>query len=1478
MTKRFAGILALMAVLVGTSAWAGTVEFTFTKPDRDTWELRGVTDADFTPEGLRLRWAAGKDQKPKWILSKKLYVGDYSIFARISRKRSLPGTYAVIVLDNPRKKRRAEMHYSTPRKNENSYGGLVYFKDGAKVGRRYGIVNPRFPSLEYFRLRKAAKRLFGAFPTDHGKGLVQWQSTWYPRIDLDEDCDEFHIGFMVKPSDRGPNRGKATEIVLKSLKIRGPQVGDPDIDKAEPRVLRFDFGPVDQEVAEDYFPVSQFTVYNKTRGYGWKTTLKPMLHREFKRLSNEESLRLGLGASYAEEGWRKGCDLMLNWQRSVKLRPMLSSRKGWDRIEALGKTLDLKIPQEKDHVFAARHYGFPHDYRIEADQWEKRGAIYVDDDLATDFVVDVPNGRYNAIVGIGYEVGGPYHHLPLIFSVEAEGLTVLKKMRASWARCSRFLVNDVEVKDGQLTLRFRADRRLSMNEVAPYNLGCGWVINYLVLCPGEDPEILNQEEWRLILERSKRVRQLTFEPGKPAHCTLKNGYIQLNGKPFFPVVLQYGYQWPRTTYHLYTIANTYTEGLASSEIGGSAAFFRKDWKKMSMWDNYPWRAIAAMNSCIRRGNLDFLYCENFVYIVPRAIAGEGGRLQDHRGRSNRWSVKPPLASRLAMEILKESYTMISTQLKLHPANLGYYIYEEFVHPQNYGYDYQSITKFREYLRTQYKDIGELNREWGRDYPSFDDVKPPRRDGEEGPEWRNFWKFRRHAMFLQVEKACEMVKSLEPEHTTMGQKCKPHPMSTTWHPAEVIDMFGGGGPPPLHRAAARHFGKVTTCGGGYWDCPWSWVDGRRQLDHKPKKKRYLGKHLLPVYNDTVSRYFQGIKGFWTEEYNDGVRHVFHRTSLIKRDSPKGKIKTWFGDIVFYDKEAHDFAPVTVCLPPLRFSRAVQLGYRLGPLFLPAQPVRGDVAVMLTEDAFLMRMGAAGNHRFLNSTDGLLRQLNVSYDVIRDENLAELKHYPVVLLAGYTQAIAPEIVDALKEHVARGGKVILFDTALALDARTQIEAKPAPAFGFDKIAGVTYRYQRYPRPKITLPTQIVGGEFLRTVKPGDEIAPSIFPLQVKLQPHEGSTVVAKMGKFVVGVMNGDENVLTLSIPHLRVGWQGVQAGASTLHRLIADVLEHWDVKRKIAHKVAPVADLELRAMAGEGCWLAAVMNRSDEKHTAEITMQFLPDGVYDVVDVTGERPIIVKDEKKALRRVTDHAFRKSRWIAKNVTGRDLAAKGLSLEVDPLMARVLLIRPARETVWLNAPVSTVRHVGERAGVVVVGDKATAAERAAAKKLIDRAGASRKATFVLRTASQIKIETKREEIWVDEFGKGNPRSRRNRRYNPGKGYLVDVFENKPVLVDSNLILVGSAHTNELIRHFETPDTFAYDKVLMKATKDFPGTGRGFIGLIESINRPALDTSSFSHDAIVLAGSDDVGTTAAVDRFIDILSTGDGVVASRPR
>lgn len=104
------------------------------------------------------------------------------------------------------------------------------------------------------------------------------------------------------------------------------------------------------------------------------------------------------------------------------------------------------------------------------------------------------------------------------------------------------------------------------------------------------------------------------------------------------------------------------------------------------------------------------------------------------------------------------------------------------------------------------------------------------------------------------------------------------------------------------------------------------------------------------------------------------------------------------------------------------------------------------------------------------------------------------------------------------------------------------------------------------------------------------------------------------------------------------------------------------------------------------------------------------------------------------------------------------------------------------------------------------------------------------------------------------------------GKKYLVDTFDNKVVDTDRQIVVVGNAATNVLVRHFNQEGSYAYDKVLDKITASYPGPGRGIIGIVESINCPHYDVTSKSRDAILVGGSDPAGTAAAVKAFVRLL------------
>ena len=62
----------------------------------------------------------------------------------------------------------------------------------------------------------------------------------------------------------------------------------------------------------------------------------------------------------------------------------------------------MKTPLERDFVGMARPFHFAMDSLYQKDVEERRGSLYIDDDLSADFLIDLPNGRYNVILGVGY--------------------------------------------------------------------------------------------------------------------------------------------------------------------------------------------------------------------------------------------------------------------------------------------------------------------------------------------------------------------------------------------------------------------------------------------------------------------------------------------------------------------------------------------------------------------------------------------------------------------------------------------------------------------------------------------------------------------------------------------------------------------------------------------------------------------------------------------------------------------------------------------------------------------------------------------------------------------------------------------------------------------------------------------------------------------------------------------------------------------
>ncbi|HUV38993.1 MAG TPA: beta-galactosidase, partial [Planctomycetota bacterium] len=824
-------ILASAAiVLAAAAACADTLDERFATFDAAEWEAVNCK-AEVLPDGGGLRLRIEPGTTSAGIRSKRWWEDMFDIRVEYEVVGAVDETHVILRLTNDEMKRHVDvlnnMKFFKGRKPTEwySYSSLQNYHDGKMVGNRGTGIDGVSPAL---RLAKdAALEVFG-FQARPGGG---WNGPFdYPWVPMNFDCPRYQAGVFItlpkqtKPVDLVVKRFRAWGSLYRAADRKETEAHYPrasDEPEKDPKLWRFDFGPPGQQLERLHLPVTQYTMYDSRRGWGWVTDLEPVWNfGKLPGLSNEEAVKVGLEPTL-NGGWRRGSDMLKNRLMADRKRCMGSINHGGDYVQFFGKWMDLKIPCERDMVFAKRPYGFPLNRQKEADQWERRAATYVDDDLEATFTVDLPNDRYTLLVGVGYTEGGP-NGGDSPFTMEAEGFEVKKSLSNNWRRCQMFQADDVEVRDGQLNLSIRANRRLAMNRIDAWDLGVSWMINYLCIIPSDDREAIKAEQWRLINDRGRKVRQVTFVEGEPMGARVEANHLVVDEKPMLPILWQAFHGDTQMHYPYYLWGNTMATIGVGWHFKGSGHFMEADWVRLSAADDYPWREINTLNLAHRWGSNTLLRVSGFLNFMPRAVAGEGGTLQDSRGRADRWNVQPPLNSRLEREIQKEAYTMASQQLKLHPDIMGHYMYEEFWHPKNVGYDHQSVNQFHLWLAEKYKTIGALNDEWGTRYGEFSEIQPPPQP-EESACWANFRRFRMYAQEQTIAYPRGLLHELEPNRVTFG--AKGDYATASWYYANEIELFGWYSANTA-RGAAYHFGQVPMVGGEMFGCPWGWDDGRK----------------------------------------------------------------------------------------------------------------------------------------------------------------------------------------------------------------------------------------------------------------------------------------------------------------------------------------------------------------------------------------------------------------------------------------------------------------------------------------------------------------------------------------------------------------------------------------------------------------------------------------------------------------------------
>ncbi|MFB3892410.1 MAG: alpha-amylase family protein [Phycisphaerae bacterium] len=1474
----FLAAICCLAPTVGASTWQ-TLDFELTKNDREAYTTDLPADS-FTPNGLKVHVKRGVQYS---LTGTRMFTGDFSFDLQIEvADRKGAGSIQVeMVLVNDDARRKVVGNYAnlSPRPNTESLH-VQYFKDGKAMGTQFegrwcdsSTGGSHGGVIEWLRIHKLDKRVWFCHKLKGDEyrwgGPLNYPETSYFR----EDCDSFKVGFIIHCD------GDATGTVLiKAMRISGASVKPRD---PADRTFLFDFGPISQELEDDFTPVSEHTMYSREKGFGWVIPEPEKiwyLDQGIPQLTDAQIAAEGYPPIPDDcEAWYKGFLRQCYWLQKNDKKLFFSTSHPGDWVEFFKQHLDLKTPLERDLVGLCRPYQFSLNDLYKRDVEERRGSIYMDDDLTGEFLVDMPNGNYNVIIGVGYSTslfsGGK-------FNIEIQGRVRNKDLGPNWRRPDQFPVRNIVVDNGQMKFRFYADLRQCMGPHWNFNLAAGWQINYIVILPADRKELMDQWEWRIIRRRGEIIRRVTFVKGEPpvtrntaAQAGQKAGFFTINGKPLYYHKVQNNYI-PGDTEHVgyYCLANAMS---TYHNVNQSRHFFKPDWEKLSYSDDYPWDSVDRMNAGYSWGLMTSLHHEGILSFVPHSVQGEGTPTVDSRGRQNRWNIQPPLNSALGKEIQKEAYTMAANQLGLHPGYELAYIYEELWHPDEQGYDDQSLIQYWEWLKRKYGTIEALNAEWGRQYKAFDEIVPPvpgKLEVTFSPEWANFRKFRGWAQRQTVQGAVDLIHKLEPNHATWGAKGDFGTQS--WYTGDIVDGFGWYGGYTA-ASVSRHFGRTPLTFGYFLNCEHAYTDGRKQFDHTPGPRDYKGrKETQSVYNHLLSEVFKGTKGFWSEWYSDGLCHPFHRTTLIKTDGPKYRIKEWTNQIAFFEPEAYEGPPVKMERSALYAQRANQLLYRAGHLWLPAQPLEPKVLFPCMEESFWLDFfGPRPYGDFESVCMRFMRSCGLSADFMEMTDVPDLSKYQLIVLSETCQAITRRDAQRIRDWVNAGGKLIILGAGgFSDDARPRrYSRKPGEVYPLEEFAALG-GYRIVASDEWHIEQKGVTFTFAKNdIDPriADGAPAGTWDTQLWYEPAADSQVflrghLPKANKDVaMGLLNARRNVMVVNFPPA-ITWlpDGMRDGLShPLAKLFRKlIVDQWKIdQRVVLGGVEDNWDWYAGAMVGDGYWLAVVCNQNaKEARKAALRLNFLPAGEYTIEDITGEPPDVLNKADGGLTLKPNPAARQVK-IDYQMTAQQIAQRGIDCDLPPGQARMLLIRPAATKTWVSIWPPALAALASHSVTVAYG---TAAEDKAGAEAVAAALVKVGVRATLAPAADVKRKKMVHEVRIKPEGTTIKPGENRKQW-----YLVDTFDNEVVDSDDSLIIVGSTQTNSLLAGLCKEGAFAYDKVLEKPTAEFPGLGRGVIGWIDAVNSPVYDLRTPARDAVFVGGSDAAGKNAAVNELVALIA-----------
>jgi len=952
---------------------------------------------------------------------------------------------------------------------------------------------------------------------------------------------------------------------------------------------------------------------------------------------------------------------------------------------------------------------------------------------------------------------------------------------------------------------------------------------------------------------------LSIPQGAPQSFIVENGYLHRDGKPFFMSYLNHfadfsGRETVLDVYAYYSLVDVSMAGPGNNAAKGLLdlpIYLKKG------WDTYkpePWetgvllgnismiynRGISALPYIHdNQGGLPYLE-ENFSETIACLRDGTPARTSESQSKY------PNYVNPKYQEFCRQFYTVLGRYLKNHPGIPGYSVWEEpgWRLPQGKGkmipQSASDLLLYHKWLNDKYKDISMLNAQWGTQYKDFSEILFSEWK-EQTANFVNFQLWRSNAVLDVTKITYETLKKEDPIHFILGQKTYgdigaassywQHDLDN-WMLTKYTDVsreYSDTAQAHLGRSSCREFGKAMEadiCMGAdayrIWDKPHEW--------HK-----LLDQNGLNIYPHLMELLFNENKALHWEIYDTGYGADYHFIYYNKKWR-KPVAKTWDGKpIRFKDGGSAD---VIIPEKTLRISRLHQWAIRNSSLLLPAKVVDPQVAVLMSNSSRMIGydpqnklaktpkiiqgwVDNAGQDFYL--LGNLFDNLHLKFDCVDDRFIDNIFKYKVLIVGYQTNVSNQNVADKIKEFVQKGGTVIFYPEAASMKDTDFHYTNESPGFGLSELCRASINngkiVEKYAMKAVD--STVIDGKYYG----------------VDLNLKDDALILATDGSGKPMLVSDKTKHCYYLGAYLGLAYFKSYPKHEEFARLIENILINAGVERPVYLTGTEKAERRFLLpglMKGNGYYLASVSNFSGEEQSVKIKVNALPSGNYEIIDISGERPLMEKSEDGNFHLKPNFDESQPKYVVGTIDNIDV-------KIPAYYSRVLLIRPAGKDVFVNsteeALLSYLKFNKPMKIVYGKGYKEKAEKLAAALP------------GKVQVISPEEIKTKIVEGRLVE-----------------ENYELEKYRHEIIDTDTDLILIGNAEENKVVKHLQTPGNYVYCKVPEMLTDNYPGKGRGIVQIAECINRISYDATGNAKDAIILAGSDDAGTIKALEKFTEII------------